>query len=138
MTVRSMTGYGTASLQSERLRATVTIRSLNHRFLDLQVHAPRRLLPLEPEIKECLQARLARGRVEVTVHVDAQGTALAGVTLRFSAGAWQRDIHLARVADEQVGAQVVITRDERATLPPETMLRVALVRDAPDTAHTDA
>lgn len=78
MTVRSMTGYGAASLQSERMRAAVTIRSLNHRFLDLQVHAPRRLAPLEPEIKDLVEARLRRGRVDVTVqaNLEPEGEAL--------------------------------------------------------------
>jgi uncharacterized protein (TIGR00255 family) len=62
-----MTGFGSASRQDERLQAAVTVRSLNHRFLDLTIHAPRRLAPLEPDIKEQVQARLRRGRVEITV-----------------------------------------------------------------------
>jgi uncharacterized protein YicC (UPF0701 family) len=45
--IRSMTGYGSASLESEALRAVVTVKSLNHRFLDASAHLPRRLQPLE-------------------------------------------------------------------------------------------
>ncbi len=65
--IRSMTGYGSASLESEAVRATVTVKSLNHRFLDLSVHLSRRLLSLEGEIKELIQRRVRRGRVEVVV-----------------------------------------------------------------------
>jgi uncharacterized protein (TIGR00255 family) len=63
--IRSMTGYGAASVESAALRAAVSVRSLNHRYLELVVHAPRRLQSLEPEVKRCVQARLNRGRVEV-------------------------------------------------------------------------
>ena len=65
--IRSMTGYGSASLQTEPLRAAVTIRSVNHRFLDVAVHLPRRLAPLEGEAKEQVARAVARGRVEVSV-----------------------------------------------------------------------
>jgi uncharacterized protein (TIGR00255 family) len=73
-----MTGFGSASRQDERLRAAVTVRSLNHRFLDLTIHVPRALATLEPGIKEQVQARLSRGRVDVTVQakLDAEAQAL--------------------------------------------------------------
>jgi len=35
--IRSMTGYGTAAEESEALKAAVTVRSLNHRYLDVSV-----------------------------------------------------------------------------------------------------
>ena len=65
--MRSMTGYGTATLESEELRASVTARSVNHRYLDLSVHTPRRLQALEPDVKRLVQARVQRGRVEVSI-----------------------------------------------------------------------
>jgi uncharacterized protein (TIGR00255 family) len=65
--IRSMTGYGHASVEAETLRAAVTVRSLNHRFLDVTLHVPRRLQPLEAEVKERVAAAVARGRVEVSV-----------------------------------------------------------------------
>ena len=66
--MRSMTGYGNAAVESEELRASVTARSLNHRYLDLTVHTPRRLQALEPDVKRLVQARVQRGRVEVSIH----------------------------------------------------------------------
>jgi uncharacterized protein (TIGR00255 family) len=65
--IRSMTGYGAAAIASEAARGTVSVRSVNHRFLDTSIHLPRRLQPLEGEIKQALQRRLVRGRVEVSV-----------------------------------------------------------------------
>lgn len=72
----------------------------------------------------------------MTVHADAQGTELEGMTMRFSAGAWQRDVRLERVTDDQVGAKVVVTHDEREVLPKDAVLHVRLVGDTPDTDQT--
>jgi uncharacterized protein (TIGR00255 family) len=68
--IRSMTGYGAASLETDTLRASITIRSLNHRFLELALHVPRRLAALEPEIKALVQSRVKRGRVELSLQAS--------------------------------------------------------------------
>jgi uncharacterized protein (TIGR00255 family) len=65
--IRSMTGYGAAAAESETVKAAVTVRSLNHRYLDVSVHVPRRLQPLETEIKRVVLERISRGRVELAV-----------------------------------------------------------------------
>jgi uncharacterized protein (TIGR00255 family) len=65
--IRSMTGYGTAAAESEALKAAVTVRSLNHRYLDVSVHLSRRLQALETDIKKVVQERISRGRVELAV-----------------------------------------------------------------------
>lgn len=78
--IRSMTGYGAASSEGEGFKASVTVRSLNHRYLDLSVHLSRRVLSLEPDIRRVVQARLSRGRVEVAVHTARQGQEAEGVS----------------------------------------------------------
>jgi len=65
--IRSMTGYGHASVEGDALRAAIGVRSVNHRFLDLTLHLPRRLQPLEAEVKERVASAVTRGRVEVSV-----------------------------------------------------------------------
>lgn len=62
-----MTAFGTASLQADDLEASASVRSVNHRFLDLSVHLSRRLASLEPDVRRAVQARLRRGKVEVSV-----------------------------------------------------------------------
>jgi uncharacterized protein (TIGR00255 family) len=71
--MRSMTGYGAAAVESDEFRASVTARSLNHRYLDLTVHTPRRLQALEPDVKRLVQARVQRGRVEVSIQASLRG-----------------------------------------------------------------
>jgi uncharacterized protein (TIGR00255 family) len=65
--IRSMTGYGSASWDGEAGRVSVAVRALNHRFLDLSLHLPRRLQALEPELRRLMQARVQRGRVELSL-----------------------------------------------------------------------
>lgn len=65
--IRSMTGYGTASMASAAVRGAVSVRAVNHRFLDTSVHLSRRLQALEGDVKRSVQQRLGRGRVEVSV-----------------------------------------------------------------------
>jgi uncharacterized protein (TIGR00255 family) len=67
--IRSMTGYGVAAVETEALKAAVTVRSVNHRYLDLTVHLARRLQALEAEVKKAVQQRVSRGRLEVAVQV---------------------------------------------------------------------
>jgi uncharacterized protein (TIGR00255 family) len=69
--IRSMTGYGAGSLEDGTLRAAVTVRSLNHRFLDVTLHLQRRLQPLEAEIRERIARGVARGRVEVAIQASS-------------------------------------------------------------------
>lgn len=68
--LRSMTGYGSAAIENDEVKASVTVRSLNHRYLDLSVHVSRRLLPLENDIRRAVQSRLQRGRVEVSLQAS--------------------------------------------------------------------
>jgi uncharacterized protein (TIGR00255 family) len=81
--IRSMTGFGSASVESEPLRAAVSVRSLNHRFLDVALHLPRRLQVLEAEAKERVARTVGRGRVEVQMQASLpEGPAEAVVASR--------------------------------------------------------
>ena len=77
--IRSMTGYGAATLETGAVRAAVSVRSLNHRFLDVALHVPRRLQSLEPEVRERVARDIKRGRVEVVVQAVVTGADGEGV-----------------------------------------------------------
>jgi uncharacterized protein (TIGR00255 family) len=78
--IRSMTGYGSAAVDSEALRASVAIRAVNHRYFDLSLHVSRRLAPLEPELKELVQSRVERGRIELSLQASVPDNAGVAVT----------------------------------------------------------
>ena len=59
-----MTGYAAASADSPRGRLSIELRSVNARFLDLQLRIADELRSLEPMLREMLGARLARGKID--------------------------------------------------------------------------
>jgi len=69
--IQSMTGYGTVSLQKDGATAAVELRTGNHRFLDLHIRLSREYGFLEAEISQIIRDALRRGRVDVTVTVQA-------------------------------------------------------------------
>ncbi len=77
--IASMTGYGRAQKKTDTRGITVEIRSVNHRFLDCSVRAPRLFLYLEDATRQRLQKRLARGKVDVFISIDMGQD--AGVTV---------------------------------------------------------
>lgn len=62
--IRSMTGYARAETQGPWGRISWELRSVNHRYLDLQLKLPEEFRPLENELRVQAGAKLARGKVE--------------------------------------------------------------------------
>jgi uncharacterized protein (TIGR00255 family) len=105
--VRSMTGFGRAEVSGESIAVTVEARSVNHRHLDVALRLPRSLASLELDARRLVQARLERGRVDVTVQVTPlTGTATQRVQL---------DAGLAR--EYMARAQAVATELGLAAVP---------------------
>lgn len=66
----SMTGYGKATCELDGRVLTIELKSVNHRYLDLNIRAPRQLICIDDTIRTELKAKLNRGRVEVAVSYD--------------------------------------------------------------------
>ena len=66
----SMTGFASATREDGAASVTVTLKSVNHRFLDLQVRAPSGLAGAEAALRAVLQKHVSRGRVDASVHVQ--------------------------------------------------------------------
>lgn len=71
--MRSMTGYGHAEEEAGQYRVRVTLRGVNHRFLDLVVRLRDEQRASEAALRELLAEGLSRGRVEVGVDVEPIG-----------------------------------------------------------------
>ena len=70
---RSMTGFGRGQVDTEQLSVTIELKSVNHRYFELGTRLPRQYNFLEDRIKSYLQGRIARGKVECNVYVEALG-----------------------------------------------------------------
>ncbi len=65
--MRSMTGFGQCSIANEKYQITVEIKSLNNRFLNVNVRLPHELNTLEMMIRKQISERLLRGSVELSL-----------------------------------------------------------------------
>jgi uncharacterized protein (TIGR00255 family) len=67
--MRSMTSYGEASGENARRGITVSVRAVNHRFLDLQLRIGDELRSSEAALRDAIGREVTRGRVEARVEV---------------------------------------------------------------------
>lgn len=65
-----MTGFGRGVASENGTTATVEIKSLNSRYFDMSIRLPQHLQEKELQLKEILQERVNRGKLNVSVHVD--------------------------------------------------------------------
>ena len=69
--IRSMTGYGSAKGSVAGFSITIELRSVNNRYLDLNLKLPRGFLFAENEIKAYIQKKVARGKLDFFLTMDA-------------------------------------------------------------------
>ncbi len=72
--VISMTGFGRSRAESGAFSVTVEIKTVNHRFCEFHIRMPRQLLKIEEKMKKALTQHIRRGRVEVFVTLEGEGT----------------------------------------------------------------
>lgn len=74
--MNSMTGYGFKETIVENTQISVEIKSVNNRFLDLNVNIPSFLNPLEAKIRKIVSSKIVRGKIDLTIRVkDMNSTA---------------------------------------------------------------
>ncbi|MGC1168980.1 MAG: YicC/YloC family endoribonuclease, partial [Candidatus Acidiferrales bacterium] len=83
--LKSMTGYAQARAVENGWSLRVTIRAVNHRFLDLHLRIPEGFEPLEPRIRQLLRERVRRGHLDVTLYYELAGPAAVGVNREVAA-----------------------------------------------------
>jgi len=79
MPLYSMTGFARVQVRvNDQLSYTLSVKSVNHRFLDVQLRLPSNLDALEMELRKALKDALVRGHVELTLSVDRGAQQRAG------------------------------------------------------------
>ena len=79
--VRSMTGYGRGTASDGNMTVTVELKSVNHRFFECSIKAPRQFSFFEDKLKSYLQSRIARGKVDVFVSFERGAVSTETVTV---------------------------------------------------------
>jgi uncharacterized protein (TIGR00255 family) len=79
MPLYSMTGFARVQVRvNDQLGYTLSLKSVNHRFLDVQLRLPSGLDELEMELRRALKDHLVRGHVDLTLSVERTAQASAG------------------------------------------------------------
>ena len=68
--IKSMTGFSSLTRENETARVNVTVKSVNHRFLDIQIRGTHVVQEQEREIRELVRSGFSRGRIELSVHFE--------------------------------------------------------------------
>ena len=79
--VRSMTGYGRGTASDGNMTVTVELKSVNHRFFECSIKAPRQFSFFEDKLKSYLQSRIARGKVDVFLSFERGAVSTETVTV---------------------------------------------------------
>lgn len=72
--MNSMTGFGKSLKETEHYQIEVEIKSVNHRFLDIQLRLPRQLNSIEQAIRQTIKESLQRGRIELYLTLTEKGS----------------------------------------------------------------
>jgi uncharacterized protein (TIGR00255 family) len=87
MSIRSMTGYAQIRAQlNDQVGFALSLKSVNHRFLDLHLRMPPDSDALEMRLRRALKDKLARGHVDLTLTIERSGGAGFALNRPFIAG----------------------------------------------------
>ena len=79
--ISSMTGYAVATRELPIASLAAEVKSVNSRFLDVQFRLPDELRPVEPALRELIQTRVGRGKVECRVSVTPPASATPRISV---------------------------------------------------------
>lgn len=115
--IRSMTGFASISREVAGDKVQITMKSVNHRFLDVSVKLPQALAAIDQRVRAVVQQRLSRGRVEVQIAADATAVPEREVVVDV------RLLEQVAAAVDSVRARGIIT----GSLTPSDLLRLPQV-----------
>ncbi|NLP50619.1 YicC/YloC family endoribonuclease [Bacillus sp. RO1] len=72
--VKSMTGFGRAEAAQGAYQVLVEMKSVNHRFCEINIRMPKQFLAMEETMKKVVSSYLQRGRIEMFITIEGQDT----------------------------------------------------------------
>jgi uncharacterized protein (TIGR00255 family) len=139
--MRSMTGYGLATFADDRVSVFVEIKSLNSKFLDLNLRLPKVFSDKEIEVRNLITDTLERGKVQVTIELNRLGQ--AEIPVAYNKPLFARYYEELKSMAEAVGAgtddlfklalqspDVVINRMEEGAQSEEWVMLQKVLREA--------
>jgi uncharacterized protein (TIGR00255 family) len=122
-----MTGFASVTREEDRATVAVTIRAVNHRYLDLQLRVPQALAAVEADVRALVNKHVARGRIELGISLQIRQT--PGVEVEFN----EEFGRALEIALDQARARGLVS----GTLTPGDLLRLPQALTIRDRQVTD-
>ena len=101
--IKSMTGFGRCEIAENNRKFTVEIKSVNHRYLDVNIKMPKALNFFESAIRGELKSRISRGKVDVFVSYEDYSEKTS--TVRYNKEVAQEYLKFMRQMGEEFGLE---------------------------------
>ena len=111
--IRGMTGFGSAQFTSGRLKGVVEIKSLNHRYFDINYYLPMGFGSIEDKIRQIVSKAIERGRVSISVKI----TEKPGSVFKFNKEAARQYLKDARSLSKELGFKNDLSLSDIIRLP---------------------
>ena len=116
--MRSMTAFGRARVAGEGYELTVELRSVNNRYLDLNIRLPRAWATQEERVKTALsRLGVSRGKVDVNISVTDTCIQAGGTVLEPDMETARRYLEAAQALESEMGVTNDLTASRLLTLP---------------------
>jgi len=113
--IRSMTGYGYAEHESDGQRLTAEIRTVNHRFCEVSIRAPKLVSLFEDQTRQLIVERFSRGKFNLTITWSGAGE--TGEVLKINEPVVERYVALLTQLQERYQLDSGLDVRTLATLP---------------------
>ena len=113
--VASMTGFGRAEQITPERKISVELKSVNHRYLDLNIRMPRKLNPFEGQIRSLAKSYMQRGKVDI--YITFEDYSLSGKALKFNKDLAEEYLHYFGIMSDQFRIDNDITVSRLARFP---------------------
>jgi uncharacterized protein (TIGR00255 family) len=133
MPIRSMTGFARVARATPFGELTLSIKTVNHRGLDMHLHMPMEFDAVEPAVRKAVRQRVLRGHVQVQVHFKRTGAAGSAIINEPLLRAW---LEAFRDAAERLDIESEPDLNQALRLP--GMMDGGAAPEAPDQAAVEA
>jgi len=113
--IRSMTGFGRSEITEGSIKATVELKSVNHRYLDLNIRIPRRLNYLEASVRAAVKKNVIRGKLDLYISYENAENAALG--LKYNRELAEVYVKYLREMEEEFGIKGDMSAISLARLP---------------------
>ena len=107
--VKSMTGFGHAEAVGEKRKLTVEMRSVNNRYLDVNIRMPKKFSAFEAQVRNVLKEYVSRGKVDVFISEETFAEGAGEVVLNTALAKQYMDACISISSELGIDGQVKIT-----------------------------